>query len=406
MKTRRDDFDLETELRALRPSPRAAFTDELDARLAIGFQPPDRQDANLFVRFGGALRAISPRRIALPAAAIALTAIVVATAVVAIDQPTHEASTARRLGDLGQITNTSEPSRHHSQSAGEGGTGRQSGLPYSVAPSTASGEQLGKLSSDGASAPAAGLEFQSAAAPMPRSTTGPFATNASHRDVERSAEMVLGADPAAVHSDAAKVFNAVHAVDGIVLSSSIRDGGGGEAGARFDLLIPAAKLGDALASFSRIDEVRSRHEATQDITAPTVGVGERLNDSQARIDGLLTQLTQAETAGERSSVETELSAERRHRAGLRARLAELSRRAHLSRVSLRIDTGSTGMGSSAARGSWGVSEALGDAGHILSTAAAVAVIGIALVAPLAAIVLLAWLANRAWVRHRRESALG
>jgi len=218
--------------------------------------------------------------------------------------------------------------------------------------------------------------------------------------------MVLGVDPAAVNNDAAKVFDAVHAVDGIVLSSSIRDGGEGEAGAMFDLLIPAAKLGDALASFSRIDEVRSRHEATQDITAPTVGAGERLNDSQARIDGLLTQLTQAETAGERSSVETELNAERRHHARLRARLANLSRRAHLSRVSLRIDTRSAGTGSSAAGGSWGVSDALGDAGLILATAAGVAVIGLAVIAPLALIALLTWLANRAWVRHRREGALG
>jgi hypothetical protein len=218
--------------------------------------------------------------------------------------------------------------------------------------------------------------------------------------------MVLIADPATVRSDAAKVFEAVRAVDGIVLISSIRDGGDGEAGARFDLLIPAAKVGDALASFSRIGGVRSRHEATDDITAPTVGVGERLSDSQARIDGLIAQLAQAESDGERSSVETELDAERQRHARLRARLAELSRRAHLSRVLLKIETGPANSASGPVGGSWGIDDAFGDAGRILSTAAGVAVIGLALIAPLAVIGLLAWLANRAWVRRRRESALG
>ena len=392
MKTRRDDFDLGAELRALRPSPSAAFTDELDARLAAGFQRPNRQGANLLVRFGEALRAISPRRIALPAAGLALAAIVVATAVIAIDQPPHEPSNAGRLANLGQ-------------NAGKSESGRLSGLPYSDVPPTATGNQSEESSGGAAGAPAAGLESQAASASLPRSRTGPFATNASHRDVERSAEMVLGASPAAVHGDAAKVFDAVHAVEGIVLGSSIRDGGEGEAVARFDLLIPAAKLGDALASFSRIDEVRSRHEATQDITAPTVGVGERLNDSRARIDGLLAQLAQAETAGERSSVETELGVERKRHARLRTRLADLSRRAHLSRVSLRIDTESAGSGSGAAGGSWGVGDALGDAGLILATAAGVAVIGLAVIGPLVLIALLAWLANRAWLRHRREHAL-
>ena len=50
-----------------------------------------------------------------------------------------------------------------------------------------------------------------------------------------------------------------------MLSSSTREGKPGEAAARFELLIPSAKLGDALAALSAIDEVRSRHEATDDI---------------------------------------------------------------------------------------------------------------------------------------------
>ena len=76
--------------------------------------------------------------------------------------------------------------------------------------------------------------------------------------------------------------------------------------ADFELLIPSAKLGDALASFSAIAEVRSRHEATQDITAPTVGVGERLQDARATVESLLGQLADADTDAERVAVEAQL----------------------------------------------------------------------------------------------------
>ena len=150
---------------------------------------------------------------------------------------------------------------------------------------------------------------------------------------------MLGTEPAEVRAASAKVFDAVHAVDGIVLSSSIRDGAEGSAGAEFELLIPSGKLGDALADFSRIGEVRSRDEATQDITAPTVSVGERLQDSNARVQSLLDELAAADTDAERAAVEAELRAERSRAAALRSRLSELERRANLSRVSLRIETG-------------------------------------------------------------------
>jgi len=233
--------------------------------------------------------------------------------------------------------------------------------------------------------------------------SGPYASRAGHRDIERSAQIVLGADPTGVRAGAAKVFDAVHAADGIVLRSSIRDGAAGEAGATFDLLIPSARLGDALAAFSAIAEVRSRHESTQDITAPTVGVGERLQNTRAKIESLLSQLASAETDAERTVVEAELRTERRHAAALRSRLAVLQRRANFSRVSLRIETGAPSAGSEG--GNWGVGDGLADAGRILAIAAGVTVIGLAVLGPLALIALIAWLGHRVWVRRRREQAL-
>ena len=85
-----------------------------------------------------------------------------------------------------------------------------------------------------------------------------------------------------------------------------------------------------------------------DITAPTVAVEERLQDSRAQVDGLLAQLASAETDAERAALEAELRSKRRHSASLRARLTKLRRRANFSPVSLRIETGTAA--SSAERG--------------------------------------------------------
>ncbi len=403
----RDDRDPIAELRSLRPEPSQEFGAELDERVAAGF--PRRSSLG---RFFADLRMLPPRRLALATGATALAAIVATTAVVAIGEPgTDSASLAQRSpsdrlasppevrsaggGSDGLSAQASKPSG----GGGGPGSGRDStgGQYETAAPSVAAAPGKG-MSSSGADG-AASTE----SSPTTTPTTGPFAAKAGHRDVERSAEMVLGADPAEVGGDAAAVFDAVHAADGIVLSSSVSGGAAGDAGARFELLIPAARLSDALAAFSAIDLVVSRHEATDDITAPTVRTGELLRDSRARIDSLLAQLARADTDAERDAAEAELRAERRHNAYLRSQLSTLQRRANFSRVSLRIETGAAATPESG--GGWGLDDALGDAGHILAIAAGVTVVGLAIVAPLALVALLAWLANRARLRRARERTL-
>jgi Domain of unknown function (DUF4349) len=409
----KDDNELLAELRALRPEPSPEFAAELDERAAAGFprrSPPASSPlTNLFSR----LRTLPPRRLALSGGTLALAAIAVGTVVVAVSEPKTDSASLARLnpselpsspqsqthtggagagaGALSGFSQAAKPSSGHPHSGGE-----SSGIQYETAVPTVT-----EGSSEETSSSASGV----ASAGSPASAnTGPFASKAGRRDVERSAEVVLGADPAEVGSDAAEVFDAVHAVDGIVLNSSVSGGAGGDAGARFDLLIPSPKLGDALAAFSAIDTVVSRHEATDDITAPTVRLGEHLRDSRATIDGLLVQLAGADSDSERAEVEVELRAERRHAASLRSQATKLDRRANLSRVSLRIETGAAAT-SSDESGDWGIGDALGDAGHILGIAAGVTIVGLAILAPLALIALLAWLANRARIRRGRERAL-
>lgn len=377
MESRRDDLDLAAELRTLRPSPRPEFAAALDARAAAGFPRRDRPVVAAIGRVAERLRATPPRRLLAPAGAFAVAAIVVATAVVA--------------------TSEDGPTRSTTFDAGRLDAARSDSAAVSKPNEGAAGDRLSKATA-GTDSP--GVQYSEATPPGP----GPYASRTGRRNIERSAWIVLGTDPAEVRTDAAKVFDAVHAADGIVLRSSIRDGVAGEAGADFDLLIPSGKLGDALAAFSTIAEVRSRRESTRDITAPTIGVGERLQDSRARVEGLLAQLAEAETDAERAAVETELRAERRRGAVLRSRLAELRRRANLSRVSLRIETGALSAAGNGS-GAWGVSDGLDDAGRILAIAAGVTIIGLAILAPLALICLLAWLAHRVWMRRARDRSL-
>ena len=126
--------------------------------------------------------------------------------------------------------------------------------------------------------------------------------------------------------------------------------------------------------------MRERHDATNDITAPTVGAAEELADSNATIEGLLKELGDVETEAERESVEARLREERRRHAAIRASLDHLHERASMSEVTVRIVTDERRRGHAADGkddGSWGVGDALHDAGHILTIAAGVVLIGLA-----------------------------
>jgi VIT1/CCC1 family predicted Fe2+/Mn2+ transporter len=422
MKWHRDEIDVSAELRALRPTPRPEFTSALDSRADAGFPRADRVPSSgpgriprLFQALGripSRLSAVPRRRLMAPAGTAAVAAIAAATAVVVISE--DGTTTATRIGSprtaLGTAPGTVESNGAHlsapAEKAGSHSNGNfkpfsrrsapagdSSGVQFSGHPPTVTPQR--SASGSAAVSPGALSAVERLAGP------GPYASHAARRNVERSAAIVLGASPSEVRGDAAKVFETVHAYHGIVLRSSIRDGRAGEAGAAFDLLIPSGRLGDAMAAFSDIAGVRSRHESTLDVTAQTIGLGERLEDARARVESLLAEVTAAGSEAEREAAEAKLRSARRHAAALRARLASLRRRTHLSSVSLRIETG----GHTSGGDGWGIGDALGDAGHILSVAAGVGLVGLAILVPPFLIGLLAWLAHRSWVRRRRERAL-
>ena len=396
METPRDRDDrLAAELRALRPAPSSEFAAKLDERAAAGF-PRRSRGPRLSL---SSLRPAQPRRLLLAGGTIAVLIVLAASAMIVASR-----------GGSGPDDNLAllEPQKEQAATppgvpagGGQSSSEEASGIQYESEIPMAESEASSGPAYGAASGEAANSSFDGSG----RYTGGgSHLTRLHHRAVEHSAEIVLGAAPDDVADDSSEVFEAVHAHDGIVMRSSTREGQPGQVGATFELLIPSAKLGDTLAALSAIDEVRSRHEATADITAPTVATGELLQDSKARIDSLLSQLEAAETESEREAVEAELSQERRHRSRLRGQLRHLERRADYSRVLLRIETGAEEESGSSG-GTWGVDDAVGDAGHILAVAAAVAVVGLAILGPIALVALLAWLTHRAWVRRERRRVL-
>src|ERR1700733_3192706 len=358
----KDDNDLIAELRALRAEPRPEFTGALDERAAAGFPRHSARPSPLG-RLAARLRTLPPRRLVLAGGATALAAIAAATVVVAVNEPKTDSAS------LAQLSSNERFSAGKPGASGSSTGGESAGVQYGASIPTITGHtpKLETFNRDLFNAGAGSVG-------SPQST-GPFASRARHRDVERAAQIILGTTPSEVHEVAGKILQTVHAYQGIVLRSSIHDVG--EADSTFDLLIPSTKLSDALAEFSEAGEVLSRRESTADVTARTVGLGERLQDTEATVEGLLDQLAATETDSEREALEAELASAREHAAGLRARLSSLQRRVHFSHVSLRIDS-KPGAVAGGNGDRWGLSDALDDAGHVLVIAAGVTIVGLAI----------------------------
>lgn len=379
--------DLATALAEARPSSREDFARELDERVAAGFPRRSRLAGAPLSSLSDRLRGLSIQRLFFATGVGALAAIAIATVLVASQGPSSQTPILKGHAprpDWHGVQFEAPPAK-----VSAGGTAIHA--PAGVA-GAASSESEGSEVQYG---PALGSTPRHA----PGESSAAATSGRAHRAIERSAELSLRAAPADVAADSAAVFAAVHDAHGIVLRSTTTSGK--RAGAHFELLLPSAGLGDALGAFSAIDEVQSRHEATDDITAPTVTARERLRDSRARIDGLLGRLSTAETEAETTAIEVELARERDHAAHLRTQLDELEQRTDLSRVTVRIESDP----SAESDGAWGIDAAFGDAGHILGIAAGVTLVGLAVLAPVALLCLLTWLAQRTWVRTQRRRAL-
>jgi len=239
-----------------------------------------------------------------------------------------------------------------------------------------------------------------------RSTSGavgPLAAGVQNRKVAQEAEITLGTKPENVQDVSNDIIKVVDDHNGIVLDSSVEDGPAGQAGAIFSLMIPSNELEDAVGDLSGIADLKSRSQQTEDITAPTLTTQDELQTANAKVQSLVKELSEAVTDADRTAIEADLRNARLQAATLTTRLNKLERKANLTPVTVTVVTDeSAGSGDNS---TWGIDDAVNDAGHMLGIAAGVALIALAIAIPIGIIVLISLALNRAWVRRSRRRAL-
>jgi Domain of unknown function (DUF4349) len=241
----------------------------------------------------------------------------------------------------------------------------------------------------------------STAAPAPPSG-GDVAARARDRKVVRGASLTLAPPRDRIEEVADDAIKVTDQHGGFVFRSVVTAGEGSDAGAALELRIPSPELQPALADLSELAHVRARTQQTTDITAAFRSPRRRLADALAERRALLRQLARAVTANETAAVRARLRAVNRRIDRAQAELRRLRDRVSFSAVSLAIEPGS---GKAADGGGWSIGDAVDDALSVLRTMLGAALVALAVLIPASLLAAFGWVAYRAWVRRRRESAL-
>jgi hypothetical protein len=360
--------ELAQDVRAVAPGADAGFLESLDSRVATGFERADRP------RFapGAVLAAVSRRRGSLLAATGVVAAAFVGVVAVGVDRGRDDEAVP--ISGVARETTgpmeTATPDRARAKPP----------------PAAGADEQLATGTGGGSSA------ARAAPAPVRRA----FA-----RKVEREVSLTLTTSPDEVQDVADDVVKTVQALGGYVQTSQVSTSdGGGEA--IFTLRLPSARLDDGIERLSALAHVGALTQSGRDITSSFVSATDRLSDARATRRALLRALGRADSATEVSALRARLRAIASEIARYKGDLAALRRRADLATVALTVEgTGRSETGG----GIWTPGDALGDAVRVLEVSAGVLLVGAAVLAPLALLVLVGAVAGRAVRRRRREDAL-
>ncbi len=239
-----------------------------------------------------------------------------------------------------------------------------------------------------------------------RQPGGIQAASPSGRVQEQSASMTLVAPAADVSAVGDRIIGVADQVGGFVVSSDVRATDATSGGGDFQLRVPSARLGDALARLSRLAHVRERQQGIQDITAERNSARDQLAEALAERRSLLRLLGAASTDNQVTS--------------LRARLRDVngtitSDRGALKRVTQRADyaTVVVSLAAQPRKGAvtppddhrWTPADAARDAGRVLEVVAGLLLLGAAVLAPLGLLGAAALSARRYGARRDRERAL-
>ncbi len=235
----------------------------------------------------------------------------------------------------------------------------------------------------------------SAAAPAP-----PQAARA--RRVERTTRLELTTTD--VQGAADGVVRATQASDGYVQSSQVASGDR-NGSASFVLRVPTSRLDDAVAGLSKLGHVRSLQQSAQDITGAYDSAAARLAEAKVERRALLRALAKASTAEEISSLRARIADNRRELQRYQVQFNAVRNRAGYATVEVDVIGRPHKSQPAPGGGSWSPGDAARDAVRVLEVSAGVALVGLAVLVPLALLGAAGGLAAGAYRRRRREAAL-
>ena len=214
------------------------------------------------------------------------------------------------------------------------------------------------------------------------------------RAVKSNTSLTLTTTPDRVQGITNRTITIVDSLGGFVQSSQIDQDGTRRAIATLSLRIPSAKLDDGLARISKLANVQSRSQQTEDLTDQREALEAAVRDARADREGLRIRLAKATTDKERSRLRALVNRSSRRVTQAQRQVNELGREVSYATVDLEI-RGTRRSGEAAAPGDrWTPGDALGDSVRVLEVIAGVLMIVLAILLPIAAIGVLAAIAAR------------
>jgi hypothetical protein len=282
-----------------------------------------------------------------------------------------------------------------------GGSGNQN-VDLSMAPPRATAGAATASTSAPTPAPAHGAVAASASS-APAVAIGPTPPNTG-RKIIQSSQLELQTPSSRIDTVAQELFNVVGDEGGFVNRSSVTAGNTPAAYAEFQLSIPSENLSPTMAELSRLRyaSVASRTDNTQDVNNQYVGDQRALAQAQALRTALLKQLANAVTQQQIDSLQAQLRDADRQIASDEAAVRTLNHAIDYSQVNVTINPATP---VPVAHKGFTIGKAAHDAGHVLTVAAGVALIALAVVVPLSLLAAFGWWVVSAVRRRRREQAL-
>jgi hypothetical protein len=226
------------------------------------------------------------------------------------------------------------------------------------------------------------------------------------RKVVQSAQLALTAPSDRIDTVSQELFDVIGTEKGIVQHSEVTATNSPDAYAEFQLSIPSQNLSQTMADLStlRYAKVSSRTDATQDVNNQYVGDLRKLADDRALRTALLKRLANATTQEQIDSLNQQIHDVDGQISSDQSTINSLNHQVNYSQVQVTINAGNIVPVGSHHRG-FTLGKAAHDAGRVLTVAAGVALITLAVLVPLATLGAFGWWVVTAVRRRRREQAL-